>query len=152
MTQPPDRANIFLKNNARPSNNICLGIAANLAIVGGFTYLLACIIRDEDYWSNAPYPLQYFIMTQYTTLALLIKLSTLPLPLGLKSSMQTVLVVFVKLFAWIGLYWLKVCATDSNFNLTPQYTYITIILALIPVMIIVVLCIMFVCVMFKHYC
>ena len=80
------------------------------------------------------------------------KLSTLPLPLGIKSTVQTVLVVFVKLFAWVGLYWLHECSNDSSFNLTLQYTYITIILALIPVLIIVVMCIIIVCVMLKHFC
>ena len=122
MTQPPDRVSIFLKDNARPQTNLCFRVTTNFLIVAGFVYLLSQILSDHDYWSKAPYPLEYFILIQYVTLAMLFKLSTLPLSVGVKSTLQTVLVTFVKIFGWTGLYWLGQCDYDSSFSLTLQYT------------------------------
>lgn len=62
MTQPPDRVSTFLRDNAQPQTNLCLRVTTNLLIVSGFVYLLSRVLTDQEYWSKAPYPLEYFIL------------------------------------------------------------------------------------------
>jgi len=51
------KANRFFKRNSLKQDSVarmCCLCSLDLLLVGGWVYLLVKVLKDEDYWNNAP--------------------------------------------------------------------------------------------------
>lgn len=141
-----NKANRFFQKNSLKQDSIarlCCLCFLDLLLVGGWVYLLARVVKDEDYWKNAPYPFYIFILLQYVLLALIIRV-----PIGTACKATTVsgvvccLSLMIKVNLCVGIYQMRALTdqeAEVKFQLTQEYMVWGFILICVPASILIFL-------------
>lgn len=133
------KANRFFERNSLKQNNVvrmCCLFFLDLLLMGVWVYLLVKVIKDEDYWRNAPQPFYIFILVQYFLLALIIRV---PISISCRAQTVSCIVCFlslcIKVNLAIGIYQIRALLepeVDVEFKLTHEYAVWGFILICIP--------------------
>jgi hypothetical protein len=136
-----DRASRFLKDHSLKKNSVCRRfflLLVDLALVSGLCYLLWRIVKDQVYWTKAPYPLHIFIVAQYILLALLIRVPVMSCRAATTGWIACSLCILATLNVGLGLYWFNQLESqdDQQFELKPEYEVWTAVMIFVPISII----------------
>ena len=139
-----DRANQFLQKNSFKQDSlarVCCLFTLDLLLVGGWVYLLIRVVKDEDYWHEAPYPFYIFILLQYLLLALIIRV-----PIGTNckaitiSSVVCSISLAIMINVGVGIFQIRALMNpENNFDLKQEYVVWGFILICVPASILIFL-------------
>ena len=144
--EPLERASVVLQDFQVKQNSIARKLCYflfDILLISGFVYYAIMTYMDRDYWKKAPNYFNFFLIIQYTILALTIRL---PVMDSISSSSATkltaLLIILLIANTTMGVIWLRELtepsddgstSTKDQFNLKDKYIAHGVVLILVPI-------------------